>query len=488
MAPAEQAKPRTKSSKLSSKMGKEFVGDWFKRFTQNANDAFEERPASSEREKIRRLIVTTVFVIYWLLIFEGVLRKWALPGLHKILFFIRDPFVLAIYVLALKYRLWPKPSPLFVAGLGLAIAFLVLTLIQALPSPVGPMIYFYGWRNYFFYLPLAFIIGEQFRGKDLARLIRHTLIVSVGIAALCYQQFRAPPDAGINESYNGLTQQMLVSRGIVRTSGTFTVSASQNLYIGSLLAMLFSIWLMPRSQRPLNKIWLWLSSAATLTTFAVSGARSVFIIGAMIALAAFISVFITRRYQLSLKKVIIIPLVVLGGGIVYVTLFSEAFQAMVQRQIDANANEGSTLMRALGTFTTVLRIWPMLTMTGSGIGTGTNAAWMLNISQTYLAEDEIQRIILETGMFGVLYVAYRFWLTGWIIVNSVHASRRSHNPLPFILISYEALTLSYGQMTMQGTINGYGWLFAGFCIAANRLGLARKGPQATKADKENIWS
>ncbi len=91
-------------------------------------------------------------------------------------------------------------------------------------------------------------------------------------------------------------------------------------------------------------------------------------------------------------------------------------------------------------------------------------------------------------MFGVLYVAYRFWLTGWIIVNSVHASRRSHNPLPFILISYEALTLSYGQMTMQGTINGYGWLFAGFCIAANRLGLARKGPQATKADKENIWS
>src|SRR5271156_3842945 len=105
----------------------------------------------SEKEKIRRIIVIIVFIVYWLLIFEGVLRKWALPGFQKILFFIRDPFVLTIYLLAFKYKMWPKSLPILITGLILAGVFFMLTMIQMMGSDVSPIIFLYGWRNYFLY-------------------------------------------------------------------------------------------------------------------------------------------------------------------------------------------------------------------------------------------------------------------------------------------------------------------------------------------------
>jgi hypothetical protein len=441
----------------------------------------------SEKEKIRRIIVIIIFIVYWLLIFEGVLRKWALPGFQKILFFIRDPFVLSIYLLAIKYKMWPKLNPVFVTGLVLAGVFFMLTVIQMMTSDVSPIIYLYGWRNYFLYLPFAFIIGEQFRGKDLKRLIKHTLIVSIPIAILCYQQFRSPPDSSINGTYTPGMQAMLVSRGLVRTSGTFTVSGAQTMYIGSLIAFLLTSWLLPKKQRPLHQILLLIASASTLATFAVSGARSVFFIAAIIAFAALVSILIMHRFKPRLRTLIVLPAVLIIGGFCYVTFFPDAFGAMVQRQIDANRNEGSTALRVFGMFYSIIRAWSMLSLMGCGIGTGTNAAYMTGTTQVYLAEDEIQRVVLETGILGVLYMAYRFWFTAWLVLYAVKATARSHNPLPLILIGYESITLSIGQMTMQGTINGYGWMFAGFCIAANRLALRRRRQLLDKEAKKDLW-
>jgi len=378
---------------------------------------FRARSGQSQLEVVRKQIVILIFIVYWLLIFEGVLRKWVMPSMQILLYFIRDPFVFATYCLAIKHKLWPRWSTIFAAGAALGAVFLILAMVQSLTSQVNPIILLYGWRNYFFYLPFAFIIGKHFHGKDLARLIRHTLIVSIPIAILCYEQFRAPADSALNASYSPTAQALLVSQGIVRTSGTFTVSAAQTLYIGSILAMLFAIWLLTRSQRPIKLPWLILASIAGLATFAVSGARSVFIWGAIIALFAFASAFIVqrpkpsvRRPKTNLKKFIVVPALLVIGGVCYVKFFPTAFSAIVQRQMEAQVNEGSTFLRALGSVTSILRVWPQLSLLGAGIGAGTNAASMMTTGQMgmLLAEDETQRIILEAGVFGVFYIAYRF--------------------------------------------------------------------------------
>src|SRR2546421_10268847 len=62
---------------------------------------------------IRRLI----WLYLCLLIFEGAFRKWIIPQLSGPLLIVRDPVVVAIYVLALRARLFPQN--IYVVSLGI---------------------------------------------------------------------------------------------------------------------------------------------------------------------------------------------------------------------------------------------------------------------------------------------------------------------------------------------------------------------------------
>lgn len=446
----------------------------------------EVRSAPDNKERARRWVVSLVFIIYWLLIFEGALRKWAFPSLQKILFFIRDPFVLTCYILAFKHKLWPKWNLLFATGVIFACAFLLLALIQSLVLGVNPIVVAYGWRNYFYYLPLAFLIGEQFRGRDLARLVRQTLMVTIPIAVLCFKQFSSPAEDVINQSY-GHGAAMLVARGVVRTSGTFTIASAQALFIGSVFAMLLCVWLLPKTQRPLGRVWLWLSTGAAITTLAVSGARGSFGVIAPVVVAAGVSVVLLHKGKINWRRMLILPTLVLVAAVAYVTVFHYAFEVMSERVSTARGVEGSILVRIIGPFLALPNLWPQLSVLGAGIGVGTNAGVMLRTgSMGFLAEDEWGRIVLEAGIFGLLYIAYRCWLTGWLVVQAFKATKRSRNSLPLCLVAFEAIILAAGQMTLQGTINGYGFLFAGFCMAANRLG-TRFSKIASAERKQDPW-
>ena len=55
-------------------------------------------------KNIKRLI----WLYFFLLIFEGTLRKWVLPQFSDVLLVIRDPVALVIYYLALRARIFPR--------------------------------------------------------------------------------------------------------------------------------------------------------------------------------------------------------------------------------------------------------------------------------------------------------------------------------------------------------------------------------------------
>jgi hypothetical protein len=438
------------------------------------------QPPATKNERARRWIVGLVFIVYALLIFEGVLRKWALPGMHSILFFIRDPFVLAVYVLAIKYKMWPRWSPIFIAGCVMAAVFILLAMAQLLMNGLSPTIIIYGWRSYFYYIPLAFIIGEQFRGRDLAKLIRYSLLACIPIAILCYKQFSAPPDDVVNESLG--SSAMLVAGNIVRTSGTFTVSAAQSVFIGSMIAMLLTVWILPRKWRPLNKYELLLASFAVITSFAVSGMRSAFVQAAMVGAGACASVMIIYRNRPRIKMILILPAIALVGMLIFATVFHTSFQAIIDRQIDAQGNEGNSFFRLTSGFTGVFSELQHISLLGTGLGSCTNAGFALSNGKGFaMGEDEWSRIIVETGFLGIFYILYRCWLVFYIFRAAIVATRRSRNPAPLTFICFIGLILLNGQITLQGTINGFGWLFAGFCMAANRLG-------TRKAKEDGLWS
>ena len=71
-------------------------------------------------------------------------------------------------------------------------------------------------------------------------------------------------------------------------------------------------------------------------------------------------------------------------------------------------------------------------------------------------------------VFGMAYIAFRVWITIWLAGRVLAATRRTPDPMPFMLFSYAGIVLLSGQITGNGTINAYGWLFTGLCIAASR--------------------
>src|ERR1700683_5113264 len=90
--------------------------------------------SSSIDEKHRRLIVHLIFVVYALLILEGAIRKWVAPHLGKPLFFIRDPFVLAIYILVFTKRTRLRNGFLEIGCL-LGFAGFVIAVAQRIAGP-----------------------------------------------------------------------------------------------------------------------------------------------------------------------------------------------------------------------------------------------------------------------------------------------------------------------------------------------------------------
>ncbi len=426
-----------------------------------------------QTEARRRRIVTAIFIIYWLLIFEGALRKWFLPGLHTILYFVRDPFVIYVYLHVIWHKMWPRKTPTYIVGLALCGLFLVLALLQNVVLGLPAQITAIGYRNYFWYLPLAFIIGEHFKGQDLAKLCRQTLIIAIPIGMLTFLQFKSGPTSFVNKAFSDEAAVALVSRDIVRTYGTFTFTLGQVLFIGSIIAMVLALWLLPAPQRPIGRRLLWISTFAVLENLYVSGSRSAFFTAAFSLLAAMACGLVLTNRKQQLRCLVFPGLIAVVGAVLYVTVFSSAFEAMRERAESASANEGSTLARAVSIVTCVFEAAPRATFMGYGLGMGSNAGMFLAVAaqrSVMLQENELPRILTESGTLGLLYIGYRVWLFFWLLYGSIIATRRSSNPLPLMLFSFEGAIILIGQMTLQGTVNGYGWLFAGFCIAANRLG------------------
>ena len=85
--------------------------------------------APSIEEQHLQTLRSLIWLYFWLLIFEGALRKWVAPALSAPLLVIRDPLVLLIYVQALRYRKFPMDGLLF-PYFALVGCFAVLAVFQ----------------------------------------------------------------------------------------------------------------------------------------------------------------------------------------------------------------------------------------------------------------------------------------------------------------------------------------------------------------------
>lgn len=447
------------------------------------------RPATAAAERARRHLIHVVLIIYLLAIFEGSLRKYVAPQFGAYIFFIRDPFLIYAYVLATRHGLWPRHSAwfmfsVFMCGFGVLL-FVLQSALGGLDN-TRVLLGIYGWRSYFMYVPLAFLIGAQFRAADLARFGKVTLWLALPIALLVALQFASPQNAtinvGISEDKDFQFQGIGLDAERIRPTGPFTSPTGQSQFVTTATVFLLALLLLPAAKRKLGRVMLILSAGAILTCVALGGSRGTTLSCALVGLFAMGLGVIGRGAALKARALALPTTLAVIAAVLYPIVFPVGFQAFMNRwdtaAVAEQGIEGGVLGRALYGFIDFFRLVETVPALGYGLGYGGNASITLNamvdgVAPGKLVETDFARHMVDLGpAFGLCYIAFRFGLAIWLLRLVLQATRRVSDPLPMLLFAFASYVLLLGQLTGHGTINVYGWLFTGLCIAASREALA----------------
>lgn len=422
-----------------------------------------ERPQVENRRQ--RLIVRLVFLVYILYLLEGPLRKWALPQYASVLYFLRDPVVMAVYLVAfggglVRLKPWMQ-SWLAVAGVVSAGGLAGLAL-----NGLGPIVWLLALRSYWLYMPLAFVVSACFTARDLGSFVRLNMLVAMPIAALVVLQSNAPPDALINRAIDADAQVALVTAGVVRPYGLFTYTSQQVIYAASILSLVGVGWMM-RSRVQLGAALLLPGTGAALVIGLMTGSRTIYFFVLQLVAVLLLVAATTRSAGQKVGSVLVIAAMVGGGAGLFATVLRPAFDAMQVRQEQAVASEGSAIGRALGTVTSagaVLGDTPLIGH-GLGIGTTTVAAWTGRDFVLAYGENEWERLVSELGpILGPCFIGARIVFVFFLLGRALRASR-SGAPEGLVLLGFAAVVLLNGQVTFSSAIGFLAWLYAGLILA-----------------------
>jgi hypothetical protein len=423
----------------------------------------------NSEERAQRMVRRLIWLYFWLLIIEGALRKWVVPGLSNPLLLVRDPVLIAIYFFAIPAKVFPRNGwtvAFFVIGfLSLLTSFVQLWLY--LPPKMIALVAGYGFRSNFLHLPLIFVMAKVLRPEDVKKFGWWTLIVIVPMAALMVLQFRAAPDAFVNRTAGGEGEMIMSAMGKVRTAATFSVTGVVSYFA---LATGFLVWAVLR--RTVYNNWLLAAAGSALIIgIVVSGSRSV--VGACaVVVASLVVVLFLRPDSINRLGQTLLVVVVLGFIVTRTPIFKEGMSGLSTRFTEvAEASEQSVtrglITRVFGDFEEAFFVLGKAPFLGYGLGIGTNAGakFLTGHSGFLLTEGEWARIFLEMGpVLGVAYVALRCALVLWIGLLCLRSVRLG-NVLPLLLFTSAFLPMLSGQFG-QPTILGFAVFATGLTLAA----------------------
>ena len=415
-----------------------------------------------------------IWVYFFLLIFEGVLRKWLLPGLSDPLLLVREPFLVLIYLMALGRGAFPLNGYVAV----LAVIGIISAVAGITVGSQDPLVTAYGFDSMFFHLPLIFVIPKVMTRDDVVKIGRWMLLLTLPMAVLMVIQFRSPPDALINcGAAGGIGSQMRGALGKIRPPGffTFITGASQFLALATAFLIL-GLWKKGIYSRLLiigTGIAIAIAAVVSTSRLTLGGIGMVFVmIGIIVA------------YDRKSMNNVLGMLVPIGLVLVVATnldIFHEGrqvFEARLQEAGDAGAGLVGTASnwtsRAFGDFYGGYLAMKTAPVLGAGLGVGTNVgARLLSGSFGFLlAEGEWARVVLELGpILALPYLLIRVLICRTLFLSAAN-SARAGNALPMLLFGSCALLIVSGQFSQTSTL-GFAVLGSGFCLAGANLTMGK---------------
>ena len=425
-----------------------------------------------------RAIVATkrlIWAYFWLLVIEGALRKWVITRYSDPLLVVRDPVAIAIYLLAIKARVFPRNWWIYsLASIG-ALSFVAGVLVLQPYLALKPLLLvtIFGWRSNFLHLPLIWVIAKVFDAEDVKRLGWWMLATLLPLTILMALQFNASPDSFVNRVAGGSAeaQQIDAGGGKIRPPATFSFISGVIFYTAASAAYL----LYGALKRGTYPSWLLFGAGfALVVATAVSGSRSV-LLAVLLVTASLAIIILLRPSEINQFGRILLLVIAVALIVSRLPIFKEGIGILSERfTASAEAAEttvaGGLIERILSGFTEPLKAFGHTPIFGYGLGIGTNAGakFVTGRSMFLLSESEWSRVILESGpILGFAFVVWRLLLTirlGWLSVVQLHRG----NILPIILYSSCFLTLLNGQFG-QPTNLGFATLICGLCLASMEI-------------------
>jgi hypothetical protein len=416
----------------------------------------------------RRKIQLLLWAYFWLLIFEGALRKWVFPGLSTPLLVIRDPIAISAVLLGLPYltkRPWAGWFGWFL-GIGGVAVFLALVAGHR-----DIVIALYGARILWCHLPLIFLFACVFTRDDVYSFVKATAFIAILMAVVIGMQYSLPQSHFINVAPGG--EEGLGIRGALgkfRPPGTFSFANGLSEFYG--LAAACVSGLLVSGFRPLPK-WLWLSVPCLMFALPVSISRTLFFKYVIVGIATAVAIGLSGR---NLKRLGFGVLAVLAAVLVagFLPIVSEARKAFAVRWEEAAKVEagdrgvaGVLDKRIAGyTIDAVAIAWdtPIL---GRGIGLATNVGAMRTKGKRafLFAEGAWPSTIGELGpILGLTLLAVRLALAAFLVLLAVRQSKVG-NLLPLVMGGFALFPIVMGD-TAQPTALGFLVVGAGLMLAA----------------------
>lgn len=428
--------------------------------------------ASSEEAVIQNL-KKGIWVYFILLLIEGGLRKWVLPGLATPLLIVRDPVAIWILVVAYRNGYFPVNNYLYVTiFVGIAGVFTAL-----LVGHHSLLVACYGARILLLHFPLIFVIGKIFNIDDVLKLGKITLWISLPMFVLITLQFYSPQSSFVNkgigsESLGGGFSGAL---GYFRPPGTFSFTTG-NIQFWSLVAVfVIYFWL---NLALVNRVLLICATGALIAAIPLSISRGLLFQTILTAVFAVASITNTPRL-LGRMLGAIFGLMVIVALLSNLSFFGNAIEVLTSRFDQAKGSEGTidnTIINRMGANIMEPFESGNLPFFGFGIGMGTNAGAKLLVGspETFLiSEGEWGRLIGEMGaIFGLTIIFMRMRLSLQLLVEG-YRRLKSNNLLCWLLVSVSFQSIGQGQWA-QPTALGFGVIMGGLTIAAmNYKGVKR---------------
>jgi hypothetical protein len=353
-----------------------------------------------------------------LLVFEGAIRKWVLPGSEALVYFGKDLVLLGCYAgffgrsgrLARLARVPPGLTALLVAAAaygGLAIAN---------PREPSLLLGLFGFKSYFLYVPLVFIVPAMFNSEaELTRFLYRYALLAIPVGLLAAVQFRSPSSSMINTyAWNPGADFQAITFGSspeVRVTGTFSFITGYSTYVFTIALVILAL-LAARRWRIRKNVPLLAALFFSMVGMLMTGSRGpVLQLLLVFPVYLWFSIVKARGGAAALGRILVI--VAFGAAMVSQAFFpaAEAFFTRAQGTEDVPS-------RVLSPFVDPYYAFGVGGFFGDGIGTTHQAAEKLGAptSPPGIAgpateeafEGESGRVMAELGLVGfVLFYGAR---------------------------------------------------------------------------------